>query len=104
MALDQVKPGNAVPDDINVIVEIPRDGDAVKYDTTVNEINRAGSAIFLFKRDSFPNEAITSERAQLVYDRLKLNSGKRLLATRISGERYCPPVSSHETQNSTHRE
>ena len=35
---------------------------------------------------------------------LRLNSGKSLLATRISGERYCPPVSSHETQNSTHRE
>jgi len=32
MALDQVKLGKSVPNEINVIIEIPRDGDAVKYE------------------------------------------------------------------------
>ena len=43
-------------------------GDALKYDSTVNEINRIGGAIFGFTRDDFPNASITSERAQLVHD------------------------------------
>ena len=42
MALDQVKPGTSVPDDINVIVEIPRDGDAVKY-----EVDKATGVLFV---------------------------------------------------------
>ncbi len=43
-------------------------GDVLKYDTSVNEINRIGQAIFPFRRDSFPNDSITSQRAQLIYD------------------------------------
>lgn len=43
-------------------------GDALKYDTSINEINRIGQAVFPFRRDSFPNDAITSQRARLVYD------------------------------------
>lgn len=43
-------------------------GDALKYDTTVNEVNRIAGAVFRFGRESFPNEAITSARAQLVHD------------------------------------
>ncbi len=43
-------------------------GDWLKYDTTVNEVNRIAGALFRFPRDSFPNEAITSVRAQLVHD------------------------------------
>jgi len=42
MALDQVKPGESVPDEINVIVEIPRDGDAVKY-----EVDKATGVLFV---------------------------------------------------------
>jgi uncharacterized protein (TIGR02391 family) len=43
-------------------------GDLLKYSTTINEINRLGSAIFKFARESFPNDAITSQRAQLIHD------------------------------------
>lgn len=43
-------------------------GDALKYDTTVNEIDRIGGAVFPFNRDEFPNESITSVRAQRIYD------------------------------------
>lgn len=43
-------------------------GDALKYVTTVNEITRIGQAIFPFRCDTFPNDAITSQRAQLIYN------------------------------------
>lgn len=43
-------------------------GDLLKYSTSVNEVNRFASAHFRFARDAFPNEAITSARAQLVHD------------------------------------
>lgn len=43
-------------------------GDLLKYSASVNEINRLAGALFRFKRESFPNEAITSERAKLIYD------------------------------------
>lgn len=43
-------------------------GDGLKYDTTVNEVNRIASALFRFPCEPFPNEAITSVRAQLVHD------------------------------------
>ena len=42
MALDQVNPGKSVPDEINVVVEIPRDGDAVKY-----EVDKATGVLFV---------------------------------------------------------
>jgi uncharacterized protein (TIGR02391 family) len=53
-------------------------GDLVKYDATVNEIGRAADSIFRFPRQSFPNESITSVRAQLVYDWL-LTLGKQTM-------------------------
>jgi uncharacterized protein (TIGR02391 family) len=43
-------------------------GDALKYDTSVNEIERVGRAVFPFQRDEFPEESITSVRAKLIYD------------------------------------
>ena len=43
-------------------------GDYIKYETSINEINRIAKAIFKFPRQEFPNESITSVRAQLVYD------------------------------------
>jgi len=42
--------------------------DLLKYSTSVNEINRLAGAIFRFERDSFPNGAITSQRARLIHD------------------------------------
>jgi uncharacterized protein (TIGR02391 family) len=48
-----------------IAVEI---GDALKYDTSINEINRIGQAVFPFQRAHFPNDAITSQRAHLVHD------------------------------------
>ena len=43
-------------------------GDALKNATSVNEIDRIGSAVLKIQRDAFPNEAITSVRAKRVYD------------------------------------
>jgi len=43
-------------------------GDTIKYESTVNEINRVGGAVFGFQREDFPNDAITSVRAKLVHD------------------------------------
>ncbi|CAG9297853.1 hypothetical protein EV690_1783 [Celerinatantimonas diazotrophica] len=40
-----------------VAVEV---GDLLKYDTSVNQINRIGQAIFPFRKENFPNESITS--------------------------------------------
>ena len=43
-------------------------GDALKYNTSVNEINRIGKEVFPFPCDIFPNEVITSQRAILIYN------------------------------------
>ena len=43
-------------------------GNLFKYDTTINDINRAAQSVFTFPVDSFPNEAITSTRAKLFHD------------------------------------
>jgi len=43
-------------------------GQLLKYSTTLREIDRYAGAIFSFQCQSFPNEAITSQRAQLIYD------------------------------------
>lgn len=43
-------------------------GDAVKYDTTLKEIDRLALALFRFDCQAFPNSAISSVRAQRIYD------------------------------------
>jgi uncharacterized protein (TIGR02391 family) len=43
-------------------------GDALKYATSVNEIDRIGGAVLKIQRDTFPNDAITSQRAKRIHD------------------------------------
>ncbi len=43
-------------------------GNELKYDTTINDINRIASAIFEFPLKEYPHESITSSRAQLIYN------------------------------------
>ena len=43
-------------------------GDGLKYQTSVNEINRMASVVFDFEPLSHPHPSITSVRAQTVYD------------------------------------
>ncbi|RBP79100.1 TIGR02391 family protein [Marinomonas rhizomae] len=43
-------------------------GDLLKYDQTINKIDRVGQAIFPFDKECFPNDSITSSRAKIVYD------------------------------------
>jgi len=43
-------------------------GDILKYDTTLNEIDRAAKSVFSFQLEEFPNEAITSSRAKKIHD------------------------------------
>jgi len=58
-------------------------GDLLKYSTSVKEINRAALSVFNFPKKDFPNEAITSDRAQLIYDWIltlaeqRINSDKK---------------------------
>lgn len=42
MAFDRVGPGNQVPEDVNVIIEIPQNGEPVKY-----EVDKKTGAIFV---------------------------------------------------------
>ncbi len=53
-------------------------GDLIKWDISINEINRRGSAILSFKRETFPKEGIISERASLVYDWIMTLAKKRM--------------------------
>lgn len=43
-------------------------GETLKWDAYLKVIGRAANALFKFPRETFPNEAISSQRAQLVYD------------------------------------
>lgn len=43
-------------------------GNRLKYDTTVNEIDRVGQSLLLISKESFPNDAITSMRAKSIFD------------------------------------
>ncbi len=43
-------------------------GDLLKWDTSLNEIERIASGVFPFTRESFPSEGITSSRARLIYE------------------------------------
>ena len=42
MSLFKVGPGNSLPDDVNVIIEIPRYGDPIKY-----EVDKESGAMFV---------------------------------------------------------
>jgi uncharacterized protein (TIGR02391 family) len=54
--------------DVNYRLIAIQVGDALKYSTSINEVNRIGGAIFPFRCENFPNDSITSSRAQLVHD------------------------------------
>lgn len=43
-------------------------GEALKWTTTVRDIERNAKALFPCLRNNYPNDAITSQRSQLVYD------------------------------------
>lgn len=43
-------------------------GDCLKYSTSLNEIDRAAKSVFSFNCEHFPNDSITSERAQKIHD------------------------------------
>lgn len=58
-------------------------GDLLKYDTTLNDVDRAAQSIFSFQCEQFPNDSITSSRAGLINDwiltlaKQKMNSDER---------------------------
>jgi uncharacterized protein (TIGR02391 family) len=43
-------------------------GDSLKYSTSVNEIDRIGQAVLNVNKEVFPNDSITSVRAQTLYN------------------------------------
>lgn len=72
-------------------------GDALKYTTSINDINRIASALFPFRCENFPNDSITSSRAKLVHDwilslaRQKMSENERnrllkLFCDQLSGD------------------
>ena len=70
-------------------------GDALKYATSINEINRIAGAIFPFRCEEFPNEAITSSRAKLIHDwilslaRQKIGEEERNQLLRLFCDQLC---------------
>jgi len=53
-------------------------GESLKYDTTFNEVERIGSAVFPFPRVDHQSSGITSVRAQCIYDWVLSLSEQRL--------------------------
>jgi uncharacterized protein (TIGR02391 family) len=55
-------------------------GNELKYDTSINEINRIGQAVLEIAREEFPNQSITSVRVKTIYNwilslaKIKMNS------------------------------
>ena len=71
-------------------------GDLLKYDTSVNQINRIGQAILGIKQESFVNDSITSLRARTVHDWIlslaknKMESTKRTALLISFCRQICP--------------
>lgn len=53
---------------VNYLLLAIRLGDLVKWSVSINEIDRVAMATLRIQRDSFPSNAITSTRAQRIYD------------------------------------
>ena len=60
-------------------------GDALKYESSVNEINRIAKAVFRFDRESFPTEGITSARATLIYEWIMSLAKQRMTPSERNG-------------------
>jgi uncharacterized protein (TIGR02391 family) len=54
-------------------------GNMLKYDTTVNDIDRIGQSVLMVTKETFPNQSITSTRAQSIYNWI-LSLGKSKLS------------------------
>lgn len=54
--------------DINFRLIATQIGDILKYSTSVNEIDRIGQSILKVNKENFPNSAITSVRAQSLFN------------------------------------
>lgn len=80
-------------------------GDAVKYDATINEINRHAGAIFRFQRETFANESITSERAKLVQDWILTLARQRMTADERDRQltQFCLKLAPPQTQDRIRR-
>ncbi|MEQ9408644.1 MAG: TIGR02391 family protein [Fuerstiella sp.] len=80
-------------------------GDALKYDTSVNEIGRIAGAVLPFQHDHFPNDSITSQRAQLIYDwimclgRHRCTASERATLLKTFVNRLAPEGEAHERVN-----
>jgi uncharacterized protein (TIGR02391 family) len=55
-------------EDVNFRLIATYVGNSIKYETTVNEIDRFGTSILKVSIEVFPNSAITSQRAQKVFN------------------------------------
>lgn len=90
------------PDGMNIRLLATDVGDLIKYTSSINEINRAGKAIFPFLCEHFPNDAITSSRAQLAYDwimsagRERMESERRVVLLR----QFCEAITTTEQRES----
>ncbi|TET40384.1 MAG: hypothetical protein E3J65_01260 [Dehalococcoidia bacterium] len=63
--LDEEEPGKPMINFKFIAIQL---GEGLKYQASVNEINRTASAIFDFDASSHPHSSITSIRSQTIYD------------------------------------
>lgn len=76
-------------------------GDLLKYDTSINEINRIAGAIFSFSCEEFPNESITSVRARQIYNWI-MTLGKQPMeqeARSIQLIKFCTKITSDDKKD-----
>jgi len=78
-------------------------GDLLKWDTSINEINRIAGALFKFRCEPFQNDSITSSRAKTIYDwiltlaKQEMNSDERNIllinfCRKVAPEGYRPRI------------
>jgi uncharacterized protein (TIGR02391 family) len=64
-------------------------GEILKDSTTLKEIDRAAKSIFSFEIDHFPNDSITSQRGQRIYDWILTLSKQKMLAEERNRQLSC---------------
>ena len=77
-------------------------GDLLKWDTSVNQIDRIASSILKVNKESFPIESITSARARTIYDwilslaKTEMNAEERTIAL----IRFCTEIAPEQHRGS----
>ena len=89
MRLDAIKPGNTLPDDINVVIEVPVGGEPIKYEMERRPA-RSSSIAFSTRRCAIPGTTASfPQRWEVTAIRLTFSSAN---ARDHSGRRHQLPA------------